>query len=291
MELLNFNQLAYVLLRMFIKNERTAVLWAVPVGAALWIALFALQGVGLFVMAKRLGMKKKALAFIPFANIYYMGKLAGECGFFGHKMKRAWLYAMIFQILSTLFTVAYIASELFLYHEYGVPSYPDSGDTLFMNPQWANLSGFATTVYKFYINGQSLMSIITLITQILMIILVAGIYKTYAPRNYRVFTVFTFIIPMSRFIFLFVIRGNDRINYEEYMRKQHEAYIRRQQQYYNTYGNPYNNPYGGYNNPYGAPQRESKPPEEPFGEFGSDEPFEELSEDKQKEENSDGFFD
>ena len=37
------------------------------------IAFFILQGVGLYTLAKHRNMQKRWLAFIPFANIYYMG--------------------------------------------------------------------------------------------------------------------------------------------------------------------------------------------------------------------------
>ena len=50
-----------------------------------WAVFFILQGFGLYAMAKKLGLKNKVLAFVPFANIYYMGKIAGECRFFARK--------------------------------------------------------------------------------------------------------------------------------------------------------------------------------------------------------------
>ena len=65
----------------------------------LWLPFFILQSVGLYAMAKKRGFKKRALAFIPFANMLYMGKLAGNCNFFGRKMKRAGLYLMLAQLL------------------------------------------------------------------------------------------------------------------------------------------------------------------------------------------------
>ena len=91
MEILNFYQGSSLLFHMITRgeNEALAISLGLIVGVVLWIAAFVLQGAGLFVMAKRRHLKKKWLAFVPFANIYYMGKLAGECGFFGHKMKNA----------------------------------------------------------------------------------------------------------------------------------------------------------------------------------------------------------
>ena len=86
------------------------------------------------------------------------------------------------------------------------------------------------------------------------------------------------------------------------MQARREAYMRQQQQYYNTYGNPYgynsyNRPYGqgGYNG-YGYNQPPRPEPEDPFSEFGGkkdvekdDEPFEDFSSSSGK--NQDNPFD
>ena len=83
-------------------NE-TAFLWA-SLGTSffIWIALFLLQSFALYRMAKNQGIGKRFLAFIPFANILYMSKLAGKCTFFGRRMKNAGIYAMIAHTFLTL---------------------------------------------------------------------------------------------------------------------------------------------------------------------------------------------
>ena len=96
----------------------TAVIVAGSVALAIWLTLFILQGIGLFVMAKKRKMKNKWLAFMPFANIMYMGKLAGTCSFFGQKMKRAGLYTMLAQIFGTLLLFATVFAEIYLNLKY-----------------------------------------------------------------------------------------------------------------------------------------------------------------------------
>ncbi len=297
MELYNFYQLVATFMVLFGKSKTAHVLWGAPIGAALWVVMFLLQGVGLYVMAKRLGMKKRALAFVPFVNIYYLGKIVGECSFFGHRMKNAGLYTMIAQILATLVTAVYISAEWYLYFKHGAPVYPTDDMSLLSTPQWQNLSGFSKTVYNVYFYGEALLSIVGLVAMILMLILLVGLYKKYSPRNYRFLGILSFFLPETRFIAIFVLRNRQAIDYEAYMRRQREEYIRRQQQYYNNYGNPYNqgynNPYGnGYGSPYGQngyPQQGNAPTqtEEPFGEFSS----RDKASGGEKDENSDGFFD
>ena len=275
------------------------------VGGALWLVLFILQGIGLSAMAKRRGIKKRALAFIPFANLWYMGKLAGECRVFGHKMKRAGLYAMLTQIALTILMGVYLAAELYLFMK-SEPIYPENSHL----PYWG-FDGFAGKVETFYKYGDLFTAIFDLIYLILMIVLLNGLFKQYAPQKYMLLSILFIFVPESRFICVFCLRNRQPIDYDAYMRARHEAYIRRQQQYYNQYGNGpyggYNTPYGGYQgnqNPYGNPYSQNpsygqqRPPEEPFGEFGgkpnADEPFDEFSgkDVKGNDPNDpDGFFD
>ncbi len=308
MEVYNFYRIAFTSIYMF-KGEagiETCVLWGLPIGIVLWIALFFLQGAGIYAMAKRRGMKKKGLAFVPFANLYYLGKIAGECGIFGHRMRNAGLYTMIAQILATVVTGLYLGSEWFLYLKHGVPTYVES-NALLASPQWTGLTGFSETVYKTFLITEWLFSLLSLIAQILLIILCIGVYKCYTPRNYQGLALLTFFIPMARYIVIFALRNKQYINFDEYMRKQREAYMRRRQQYYNGYGNPYGSfqggygrggyqggnggAYGGYNDPYaGGRNTQSSPAEEPFGEFGGSDRVENCGDDTQSE-GADGLFD
>ena len=91
---------------------------ALAIGGGVWLVLFILQGVGLYTMAKKRDMKNKWLAFVPFASVWYMGKLAGTCDVFGRKMKRSGLYVMLAQIIATLVCAAAIAVEILLFTKY-----------------------------------------------------------------------------------------------------------------------------------------------------------------------------
>lgn len=72
---------------------------SVGVAAGLYLICLVLGGLGMRAMAKKVGMKHSWLAFLPFANTWYAGKLAGETRVFGQKMKRAGLYAMITELV------------------------------------------------------------------------------------------------------------------------------------------------------------------------------------------------
>ncbi len=292
MEFYNFYQLSYLISSFFTEDEKIFITLGVIIGAALWLGFFFLQGAGLFVMAKRRGLTRRWLAFVPFANIYYMGKIAGKCDFFGHKMTNAGLYAMIAQILASTTAILAVLSEWYLNYNYGVPVLTEMGSA-----SWLGLSGFSQTVNKCYEVSTILFSLTGLVAEILIVILLIGLFKKYSPRNYRLLAVLSFFIPATRFIAVFVLRNNEEIDYEAYMRRMREAYVRRQQQYYNGYGNPYG---GNYDNPYGNPyggysqdggmqngQAPTLPPEEPFEEFST---ADGKNFEKGKEDDPDDFF-
>ena len=245
---------------------------AAGISLGIWLVLFILQGIGLWVMAKRRNIGKRYLAFGPFVSLYYIGRLTGDCMVFGRKMKRPGLYAMIAQILTTLLMAAcsVVTTILFVYYGDCYQSSPYGGE-------WINLPATVEPLRRFLficgdgINGIS--GIFVFVYEILLLLLMVGLFRKYAPRNSMFFSFVAFFVPISRFIFIFALRNKEAIDYEAYMRKQREEFMRRQGGYRpyggNPYGgNPYNGPYGGYGNGGAQQQNTPPPPEDPFAEFG-----------------------
>jgi len=193
---------------------------------------------------------------------------------------------MIAQIVVTILCGMVIASEIYLYNVCGMPTEITLADNpLYFVLDWENLTGFASAVEKFYVASDYFLVIVQLVYEIFLVVLLLGLYKKYAPKNYTLLGVLSFLIPASRFIIVFALRDRNAIDYEAYMRARREEYMRRRAQYGNPYSNPYSNPYG---NPYQTPSPQPQKPEDPFEEFASD---------KKKEEqtsagaDADGFFD
>ena len=69
MEIYNFYQAATIIASLFTNENVTTFMVAALISSLLWLGVFALQGVGIYTMAKRRGLKKKGLAFVPFVNI------------------------------------------------------------------------------------------------------------------------------------------------------------------------------------------------------------------------------
>ena len=270
MEIYNFYQTFATVLSMYQLEIKVILFGAVLFAFVPVLIFFVLQGFGLYKMAKNCGLKKKALAFIPFASTYYAGKLAGECNFFGQKMKRVGLYAMLAQVFSSLLAYATIAAEIYLYSVHGVPETV----TQVGIPCWIGLEGFSASVYSFYDVSSYILPIFSLVFSVLKLILLMGLFKKYVPNNYIFLGLLSFMVPDSAPIIIFVIRNRKAVDYEAYMRAKREEFFRRQQEYQRRYGNPYGTPYQNpYNqNPYANTQdsNQNKADDEPFAEFASD---------------------
>lgn len=270
----------------------TARIVALTVGGMVWLGLFLLQGFGLSTMAKGQGLKKRWMAFVPIANILYIGKLAGESKIFNQRVKRAGMYAMIAQIVSTLTCALLIFAELYLYIVEGEPTKVIYGNGYYYL-DWET-TGFSLSMENLLGYGTSVLSVIQLIYELMMFIMLMSLYKKYSVKNHMALSFLSLFVPMSRYIVIFALRKNKAVDYEALMRKKREEYMRQQQQRYSQ--NPYGNPFGGpfsnpYGNPYGNPhanqnQNPAKPDGEPFEEFSTGE----KNTKNTNGENGDGFF-
>lgn len=221
---------------------------------ALWTGFFVLQGIGMYVMAKKQNVGKRWMAFVPFVNLLFMGKLAGECNVFGQKMKRAGLYAMLAQIIATAFAVVEIVVMVYLITVEGEPSFDQYGAMY-----WTGLQGLSLKLTKYLSVSELILPIVQMIYEIMIFIITITLYKKYVPNSYFGLGVLSLFIPLSRFIIIFVIRNRPLVDFEAYMRAKRDEYLR--QRGYTQYGSPYQNPYA---NAGGTSQQ---PQEEPFEEF------------------------
>ena len=162
---------------------------------------------------------------------------------------------------------------------------------------WTNLDATGKALSDFYnMWGDLLYSIFALAYEVLLFVLMISLLKRYAAKNYMTLSFLQLIIPISRFVIIFVVRKNKAVDYNEYRRAKQEEYIRRSTSYGNPYGNPFGNPFGNarnnpYSNPYGNPyanpngqnatRNNGGQEENPFGEFskgGKDiDPFEDIN--------------
>lgn len=279
------------------------------VGAiAISLVFFILQGVGLSKMAKANGMRHRWMAFVPFLNLLYVGMISGEVSFFGRRVKRAGLVAMILEIVASIFYVAIALAEVILFVYFYDRLLITTTEAGYPIPQWTALPDDAVFIKNFYMISGYITPILSLVHGVFMLLLYTGLFRKYDPRRSALFAILSVFVPFFAEIATFVLRNRAAIDYEDYVRRRREEQQRRRQQYYgqNPYGNnPYgNNPYGGNpygqnpyghsgpyggnpygqnpygqnpygqnpygQNPYGQSQQSpgQQPPEDPFAEFG-----------------------
>lgn len=276
----------------YFKSMQSLLLASLIGAVILWLPLYILYSIGLYKMAKGQNLKKKWMAFFPFVNTYYMGKIAGETNFFGKRMKNAGLYAMITEIVATTISFALIAGQIYLHFAW-------SGNRVVMDGSyyWDGLTGFPYVISVFIDYSDFIILIIRLVYQIFTLILMLSLVRKYAPSKYFLLSFLTILVPAARYIVVFVLRNRPAVDYVAYVKAKQEEYMRRQQEYYKTYGNPYGNPYNNpYGNPYGNPYNRNpygpqNNPNQNSGESNAknanDDPFAEFSSDK-KSENANG---
>ena len=249
---------------------------------SLFLVFHLFQSFGIYKMAKKRGFKQKWRAFFPFVNTVYMGKLAGTCNVFGRRMKRAGLYTMLAQISVFFLCALQIAAVVYLFSTQTltlIAPNPEAGEYVVQIVlDETSLNTFKKIVFVYYNFASFLIYIGTVAYSAFLIILLMGLYKNYVPKVHVLLSFISVLVPLAGYIILFVVSHKNYVDYDEYMRKRREEFVRRAQQNGYGFGSPYGyNPYAGQNpynqNPYGAPPQEPQKPKQP------DEPFEEFSDD------------
>ncbi len=265
---------------------------------AIYLVLYLLRSIGLYVLAKRQGVKKAYLAWIPGVWIYALCKVLGNSRIFNQPVQSlAVIMTVIFSIAEFL-TFAYSFLMLFPLFDYAIIN----GQTLYIGTKaqfggefvhYLNLNNslgvyVAQIIYPFGMSMVTLGKILNVLDLVSMLFDLASIFITvslyfalfrkYWPQHYMLASLLSIFLGLFP-IFMFVIRKKNPIDYNAYLRAR-----------YGAYQNPYGNPYGGYGNPYGTQGGYSRPqePESPFEDFEDKknkkpkEPFGEFEDKKNK---------
>ena len=282
---------------------------------AVYLAIYLLRSIGLYVLAKRQGVNKAYLAWIPGVWLFVVCKLLGNARIFNQPVQSlAVLMCVVFSI-SEFLTFVYGFLLYFPLVEYAVfggqnlyiGTYSQFGNSLISYISLDNTTAIFVEkqIYPFGLNISTLdkildgVSTVSLLFDLASIFITVSLYfalfRKYWPQHYMLVSLLSIFLGLFP-IFAFVIRKKNPVDFNEYMRSRYGAY---QNPYRNPYGNPYGNNYGnnygnGYGSSYGAPSRPSIPqePDSPFEEFEDKknrkpkEPFEEFEEKKKKDNKS-----
>ncbi|MBO5068176.1 MAG: hypothetical protein J6C62_07240 [Clostridia bacterium] len=258
------------------------------------LAFYVLRSIGVYVLAKRQGIKCKVLAWIPCLWFYVVCKLVGKSRFFGKPIEN----------LALLFVIIFSLSQLFGFVQSFLVNFPLVGNFLqgreilfaqsgldleaqgffeyssgmyvtndFVNPY--GMGGIQTVNLILSIIGYVSM-FVDLAEIVITISVYFALFRKFWPQHHVLASLLTIFLGLFA-PFVFVIRKKEPVNYMEYLRSRYNY-----NPYSNPYGNPYNNP-NSYNNPYNNGQSAPKRPEHPFSEFAEKDevdpgnPFSEFS--------------
>lgn len=193
--------------------NQTAVFFSlIAIVFAVYAIDFVLMGIGLYHIAKRDGIKHAYLAFIPFANIYFIGKIAGRAKVFGKSVKNIGVYTLIF-------FVAYLAlsltSDILLYGE--------NLKGMFVNNDMGVLPEFYGS---FWVDG--VLNIAIIIASLCYIVsnvfMLSTFFLYYANKNRVLYLLLSIFIPISTGLLVFISRKSKRFDFSNYMKMQFDKY-------------------------------------------------------------------
>lgn len=242
---------------------------SIYVAAGLYLICLVFGGIGLMSMAKRAGIAHGWIGFLPFGNTYLAGKLAGETNFFGKKVKRIGLYAMLAEMLYVAFNIFFLIVMFQLYNaDFYDVKIGETSNVLVLNVD--NIPQGLRWLVKAFSVGQIFSYIIYFIMLFVFCILFYALFRKYYARGPFLMTFLSAFLPFRGFV-LFAVRNNAPVDYEAYMRRRFEEMQRRQGYGGQGYGGQGNGgqSYGGQ--PNGGRGNDSAP-EDPFSEFGGSKP-------------------
>ena len=247
-----------------------------------YLILLVFGGIGLNKLAKKQGLKHRWMAFLPFFNTYYAGKLAGETQFFGQKMKRVGLYAMISEIL-------YVALQLFVFVAVIMYFFPEYLTLVVENGEMKGEpnDSMPAWIMPAIDYGRLVAYLLWFFVIVFFCVLYVSFFRKYYARGPILLAFLSAVLPFRGFT-IFAVRNNAPVDYNDYIRRRTQAYMRG-----NGYNQPPYSPYGPGNGGYGSGGPQNDDPFEGFGgpsggsSSGSssspssdDDPFSEFGDDK-----------
>lgn len=252
-------------LEAFVAAYRQAMLIGLCIAAGIYLVCLVMGGIGMHVMAKKRGMKGSWMAFLPFLNTLYAGKLAGETNFFGKKVK--WMGGA-----AALLEFVHVGLSVFSFYilfSFMRPEYCDpitTADGLFGGAEF--VSSKLPVGMRWMLTADTVCEILTYVFYLFLLLAMCmmfySFYRKYYARSPFIMMFLSALLPFRGFV-IFAVRNNTPVDYDAWMRQRMEEFSRRQQQ-----GRPGN--YGGYGG-YSGPQDgsgtygDSAQGKEPFSDF------------------------
>ena len=245
------------------------------------IGLYRLRSFGLYTLAKKQGLKKTWLSFIPFLWIFIPAKLIGTIVIGRKAYKNFATFATIFFALNEIIALTITILVNFPLVGY----YLQGGEVYIANTEIYNESlkamGFSQYIFSstIFVRGiiypysnlalvGTILSILSFVSNILSIVSIVvtilvyvGLFRKFWPQRHVLATVLSVLGFFP--IMVFVIRKKNAVSFSEYMRSRYYGHG------FNRYGGSFTNG-NNYGATSGNAQTNVKEPESPFEEFEKD---------------------
>ncbi len=169
-----------------------AFLIAMFFASAISITVYIFNAVGYYKMAKRLNIPAPALAFVPIANIYLMGRVAQEPVYGKKKLPYGWILLGL-NILTTVvaaITFGGTLSSILIY-----------GESL-------NYYYMVNQILIRYLIGLFATSVVGIVYTVFYYLALYNVYKAFSPDNATLFTVLSVLFSILPPFLVFAIRNN-----------------------------------------------------------------------------------
>lgn len=182
----------------------TLVLFLLP------LALYVLNSLGLYTIAKRRGLGSPWLAWLPFGNAWMLGCISDQYRYSVKKKKscsrHVLLWLEVATAIATLIASA-VSVTMFvdMFVELGLDAYADinSMDLVTLLTAFGELGGKISAV-------MSVVYIISLVNSVFVYISTFNLYKAHNPDNAVLLLVLSIIFGFMRSVFVFFCREEDR---------------------------------------------------------------------------------
>ena len=209
-------------LEAFVAAYRQAMLIGLCIAAGIYLVCLVMGGIGMHVMAKKRGMKGSWMAFLPFLNTLYAGKLAGETNFFGKKVK--WMGGA-----AALLEFVHVGLSVFSFYilfSFMRPEYCDpitTADGLFGGAEF--VSSKLPVGMRWMLTADTVCEILTYVFYLFLLLAMCmmfySFYRKYYARSPFIMMFLSALLPFRGFV-IFAVRNNTPVDYDAWMRQRME---------------------------------------------------------------------
>lgn len=213
-------------------------------GLAVLVTFYLLRSIGIYKLAKKNGIEKPWIAFIPAVWMFTACKLIGDSSaFFGKTFtKIALLFGIAFSVCAAVSFIDKVLSyypllsyavqagnnaRIYYVGSYSSDFFAASGIPVYPYDGAFCVDGFVSA-YPAWLNGfMTALNVVGIITSLVSIVITVSVYfslfRKFWPAHYVLASILSILLSLFP-IFAFVIRNNEPLNYGEYMRDRYRRF-------------------------------------------------------------------